>query len=372
MASEAGHPLGLVSLVHDQIGGGGQADIAAPSLVFAKAGLQPVDVAPVAALLVDAVGEASFTGRIAWSKDQPLVSSGRLTTRNLGFTSPVGPVTGFGADVVLTSLAPVVTASDQVATASLIDAFTPGHDAKVVFALDGAGLRIGSARVGIAGGEATLGPTLIPLGPEGGLIAGRIGLNDLDLGQLIAATSYADRIKANLVVDGALPFEADAKGFRLLKGQIATVKPGRISISREVLSGVETGEAKVETVAGDAVVAEAPATGAVEDIVYQAMENLAVDSMNATVESQASGRLGVLFSIQGHHDPAVAEQARLSIADLVRGRAFSRRIPLPKGTPIDLTLDTSLNFDELLKGLESSFETVRGLYLRSRSDTVQR
>jgi hypothetical protein len=32
----------------------------------------------------------------------------------------------------------------------------------------------------------------------------------------------------------------------------------------------------------------------------------------------------------------------------LQGRAFDKPLPLPKGTPIDLTLDTSLNLDELL------------------------
>ena len=31
-----------------------------------------------------------------------------------------------------------------------------------------------------------------------------------------------------------------------------------------------------------------------------------------------------------------------------RGTAFNRPIPLPSGTPVDLTLDTSLNFDDLM------------------------
>ncbi len=34
--------------------------------------------------------------------------------------------------------------------------------------------------------------------------------------------------------------------------------------------------------------------------------------------------------------------------DLARGTAFNKHIRLPKGTPVDLTLDTSLNFDDLM------------------------
>ena len=41
--------------------------------------------------------------------------------------------------------------------------------------------------------------------------------------------------------------------------------------------------------------------------------------------------------------------AEVAIADVINGTALYKPIPLPSGTPIDLTLDTSLNFDELLK-----------------------
>jgi hypothetical protein len=107
-------------------------------------------------------------------------------------------------------------------------------------------------------------------------------------------------------------------------------------------------------------------------MVYEAMENLAVDSLKASVDSLPSGRLSVLFSIKGRYDPAKAETPKISIFDLIRGQAFKEKIPLPKGTPVDLTLDTSLNFDEVVKGVQSSFETFRDLHVRSRSATVQR
>jgi hypothetical protein len=79
-----------------------------------------------------------------------------------------------------------------------------------------------------------------------------------------------------------------------------------------------------------------------------------------------------LFSIQGRHDPAKAEKATFTIGELISRKFLNRRIPLPKGTPIDLTLDTSLNFDEVLKGMRSSFETFRQLRIEQRSAQVQR
>ena len=85
------------------------------------------------------------------------------------------------------------------------------------------------------------------------------------------------------------------------------------------------------------------------------MENLAFSELEAGVNSTDKGRLGILFHIKGEHDPKVAEKARVGILDLLRGQAFNKRIALPAKTPVDLTLDTSLNFDELLAAWRRSF-----------------
>jgi hypothetical protein len=85
-----------------------------------------------------------------------------------------------------------------------------------------------------------------------------------------------------------------------------------------------------------------------QSFAYQALENLAFTQLDAGVNSLPQGRLGVLFHINGRHDPPTRTRARISIFDLIRGRAFEKELPLPSGTPIELTLDTSLNFDELM------------------------
>ncbi|MDP8917197.1 MAG: hypothetical protein M3M95_08355, partial [Pseudomonadota bacterium] len=88
---------------------------------------------------------------------------------------------------------------------------------------------------------------------------------------------------------------------------------------------------------------------AIQEWAYQALENLAFDELSVAVDSRAGGRLGMVFSVNGRHDPPNPEQARVGLFDLLRGRAFQRRIPLPSGAPVELTLDSSINFDELLQ-----------------------
>jgi hypothetical protein len=56
----------------------------------------------------------------------------------------------------------------------------------------------------------------------------------------------------------------------------------------------------------------------------------------------------LLLHLKGRNDPVQAAEPRIGLLELLGGHAFDKPLPLPKGTPIDLTLDTSLNLDELL------------------------
>ena len=93
------------------------------------------------------------------------------------------------------------------------------------------------------------------------------------------------------------------------------------------------------------------------------------ERLSAEVSSRPGGRLGVIFQIKGRHDPAIREEARISLVDLLRGQAFKKRIALPAGTPINLTLDTSLNFDELLQAFRDVWAAKKAK--RPRSAVVQ-
>jgi hypothetical protein len=66
----------------------------------------------------------------------------------------------------------------------------------------------------------------------------------------------------------------------------------------------------------------------------------------------------VLFHIRGRHDPAKPVKARLPLLDVLRGKAFAKPLPLPSGTPINLTLDTSLNFGELVRQLQDEWRAM--------------
>ncbi|ENZ82348.1 MULTISPECIES: YdbH domain-containing protein [Caulobacter] len=342
-------PLGEIRLRHVVATGAGQADIDASRLAFAKGGPQPGDLSPLAAFARDAQGRARFTGVFAWS-DRGATSHGRLVADKIDFTSPIGFVATLDGAIDFNSLAPLTTAPGQTLKISKIDSIVPLTAVESVFQLDADSLHIAKATFEAAKGRVSIEPTDVPLGP-GKRISGAIVVEHVDLGELIAASSLAEKVKVQALVDGRLPFTLGPEGLRFQQGKITAIQPGRVEIARSALTGVAASPADSPG-APPAVPAQ---VNAIQDFAYQAMENLAFDQLEAGVNSTDKGRLSIVFHIKGRHDPKVAEKARVGILDLLRGRAFNKRIALPAKTPVDLTLDTSLNFEELLEAWRRAF-----------------
>lgn len=334
--------LARLTLAHDGRTGAGGIAIDAPAIVFAPAALQPADLSPMIADLVQspATGSAAFRGRVDWLKDQDGSSGGRLTIPALDFTSPAGPVKGLKGVIDFTSLAPLTTAPDQHLTADEVTTIAPLTDVEVAFALDKAAVTVSGGRLSAAGGVVSLEPFTLPLDraqPWTGVIA----LEKVQLGELIAGSGFGDKVQLDAVVSGRLPFSSDPTlGWRIAGGSLQAVRPGRLSIQREALSGLQAGGG------GDGV---PPNT--VQDLAYQAMENLAFDTLSADVNSLDQGRLGVLFHIKGRHDPPERQELRLSLSELISRKFLNRPLPLPSDTGIDLTLDTTLNLNQLIADL---------------------
>lgn len=363
-ATPVGQSLGEVRLRHVVATGKGQADIDASKLTFVKDGLQPADLSPMAAFAKNAQGPASFTGVFAWD-EKGATSRGRLVANEIDFTSPIGFVATLDGAVDFDSLAPLTTRPGQSLKVVRVDSIVPLTAIESVFQLGADSLSISKASFEAAKGRVSIEPIDVPLGLDK-TMSGVIVIEHLDLGELLAASSLADKVKVEAVIDGRLPFTFGPEGLRFQDGKIRAIQPGRVELSRTALSNVEAGSA-------DSPGAPPPApaqVNAIQDFAYQAMENLAFDTLEAGVNSTDKGRLGLLFHIKGEHDPKVAEKARIGLLDLLRGQAFNKRIALPAKTPVDLTLDTSLNFDELLAAWRRSFAPEEEA-APTRSDAVQ-
>jgi len=337
----AARRLADITLVHDLGAGVGHAEVRAEGLVFAKGGLQPAAISPLAAFAREAQGRVDVGGRFDWTPTG-VTSSGQVSTAGLDFKSPLGMVRGAAGTIRLANLAPLVTAPGQTLTAKAVDALVPLTDGAATFQLDADGLSLASADAAAAKGKVSLEPMRIGFG-DAGEIEGALLLSHVDLGEILAASSLADSVKIEMIVDGRLPFAVGPAGFRFLQGHITAAQPGRISIARSALTGLNAGAAS----------STGPAVNAVQDLAYQALENLAFDTLEADVASRPNGRLGMNFRIKGRFDPPKRQEAVLGISDVLSGKAFQKAIPLPSDTPIDLNLDTSLNFDELMRSLST-------------------
>lgn len=334
--------LGRLTLAHDGRAGMGGLTIDAPSIVFAEGGLQPSALSPMVEGLVGspATGSVSFNGRIDWRADAEGTSSGRLTIPGLDFTSPAGPVKGLRGVIDFTSLAPLEAAPGQTLHADVVEAVAPLTDVDLVFGLDKAALTVEGADLSIAGGIIRVEPLSIPLDVKQGF-TGVIVVESVQLGQVITDAGFGDKVSLDAVVSGRLPFSWNpTDGVRIVGGSLEADQPGRLSIPRTALAGLEAEGG-----------GEALPPNTVEDLAYQAMENLAFDILSAQVNSLDEGRLGVLFRIRGRHDPPQRQELRIPVVEFITREFLNRELPLPSDTGIDLTLDASLNLNQLISDL---------------------
>ena len=352
-STEAGQALAKLSLRHTPASGLGEAVIEAKDLVFSNPGLQPRDISPMIRSLSRASGRADFSGRFDWTRAAS-TSSGVLSVQGLNAQTPMGAVSQGHMDVNFTSLEPLTTGPGQTIGAQRLGFSPPLTAINGLFSIapDALMLQVGAADW--AGGRVWLEPTRMPL--DGAKpVTGSLVLDGVDLGQILAASPLAGQVKITATVDGTLPFELKNGTIRISGGQMAARGAGRLSIARTALSGLQTGSAT-----GSAAATAGPPAplggNAIQDFAYQAMENLAFDSLDARIDSLPGARLGLKFHIKGRNDPEKDLPAKIALRDLLTGRAFDKPIALPKGTPIDLTLDTSLNFGDLIKAAQQAFE----------------
>ncbi|MFC7377677.1 YdbH domain-containing protein [Brevundimonas sp. GCM10030266] len=334
--------LGRLTLAHDGKAGVGGLTIDAPSITFAEGGLQPSDLSPLAGDIVGspATGSVGFNGRVDWRADAEGTSTGRLTIPGLDFASPAGPVKGLRGTIDFTSLAPLEAAPGQTLHADLLESVAPLTDVDLVFGLSKAALMVEGADLSVAGGTVRVEPLSIPLDIQQGF-TGVILVESVQLGQLVTDAGFGDKVSLDAVVSGRLPFSWNpTDGVRIVGGDLQAIQPGRLSIPRTALTGLEAEGGGEEL---------PPNT--VQDLAYQAMENLAFDILSAQVDSRDQGRLGVIFRIRGRHDPPTRQELRIPVAEFISRQFLNRELPLPSNTGIDLTLDTSVNLNELVSDL---------------------
>ncbi len=339
-----GQTVGRAMVRHDLRAGAGGVAISTGVLTFAEDGLQPLQLSPLASAIGSpATGSASFTGRFDWTA-AGVTSSGALDIPRLDFQSPAGRVTGLSGQLVFTSLAPLIAAPGQILRAEGVDAFAALTGLTASFEVQQNALIITAGEAAIGGGKVRVERLTLPL-VAGAPLQGSLLFEAVQLHDLVEASPFGDKVDLDARVSGRMPFESKDSKVRILGGDLHAIQPGRLSIDRSALDAVAAGgSADLPTGTTTAVQANDTFT----DFAYQAMENLAFTTLDAGVETHADGRLGVLFHIIGKHDPPKHQEIRLSIFDLIGRKFLGRKLPLPSDTGVDLTLDTTLNLDDLL------------------------
>lgn len=336
-------PLGEVTFAHTMADGKGAAHIAAPKIVFVPDKLQPETLSPLLVAFRRAEGTANFTGDIDWAPGK-IASKGHLSIASLDFLTPLGKAHAVKTEMDFVSLLPPATKPGQDLGIARIDWTLPFSGLDVRFGFTPAAIQVDKVTSGFAEGHAALGAFTVDIAnPKH--IDGAADLTSISLAALITASNLGSKVKLEGKVSGHVPFSAGPDGFRIVNGHVQADGPGRLSIDRSLWAQ------------GGA----AAATNAVQDFAYQALENLSFDQLSADLNSVPGGRLQVVFHIKGRSDPPKPQQAEVGLVELINGSALQKPIPLPSGTPIDLTLDTSLNFDELLKSYTEAWsKTLQG------------
>jgi hypothetical protein len=341
----AGTALGNVTFQHAMANGQGSAHVEAP-MVFADGKLQPERLSPLLAMLRQSTGRAEFKGDFTWNSSGLLTHTGTLAVRDFSFLSPFGRATALDTTLNLTSLLPPVTAPGQELKIGRIAWTIPFTDLDLRFAFSTTALRIERFGTSFATGRIALTPFSVnPSAP--GTFSSTAALTGISLEPLLAASNLGDKATLTGKLSGIVPFTAGPEGFRIKDGRLTSDGPGRLQLSRGLW-----GEG-------------ANSVNAVQDFAYQALENLAFDSLSADLNSVEGGRLQIVFRIKGRSDPPKPQTADVAVSDIINGNALQKPVPLPSGTPIDLTLDASLNFDELLKSYAEAWsKSLEGLGAR--------
>lgn len=350
--ARAGGPLAEIRLTSDVVSGRGRADLTATNLTFAPQKLQPLDLTPMVAGVVqrDTTGRVDFKGFVGWSPDGS-TSGGVLTLNEMGFTGPAGLVEGLNGRIDFTSLAPLQSAPGQTLTIRNVTSVVPLKDVRAVVQFAGEYLKLESARVTSDGGDFALAPMDVPFDTTKPL-KGELSFDKVDFGKVVASSPFAKDAEFTGFVSGKLPFELNGGKLSVRKGYLLGEGPGRVSIRRNAVTAVAAEGGTVSN-ADKAAVPVAPtpdpAPNIVEGLAYQAMEHLAYEELSAAVNTDDKGQLNFNFRIVGRYDPPQRREAKIGLIDYLRGTWTQKPIDLPSDTKVNLNLDVTSNLDQFLK-----------------------
>ena len=308
--------------------------VSAPALTFAKGALQPTQLSPLTKAIGEpASGKLGFEGRFDWVGDKT-TSSGRMTAEDLSFRSPAGTVSGFSGAMVFTSLSPLVGATQGPVRAARIAAGVPLTEVTASASIDDQTVRVTNGEAAIGGGHVRLDATASLAADQ--TVKGEATMDKVQLHDLVQGSPFSDKVSLTAQISGRLPFQMTGGKLRIADGTAKADGPGRLSINRRTFNPDGA--------------AEGPATqDNLSTFGYQAMEDLAFQTLDASIGSLPDGKLRVVFHVVGKHDPPTKKELRVTWRDVFDRKILNKSMPLPSNTGVNLTLDTTVNLDNLIK-----------------------
>ncbi|MBX7493352.1 YdbH domain-containing protein [Qipengyuania sp. 1NDW9] len=225
----------LADIRHNLETGSGYANLDIEGLRFDE-GLQPEDVSQLAlGVIANAEGVITGSGRIDWSSDGEVTSSGAFSSENIDFAAAFGPVKGASGTIEFTDLLNLTTAPNQTLKVASVNPGIEVLDGEVSFELrNGELLSVAGGSWPFMGGRLILREVDLNLGvsEERRYIFEIVGL---DAGQFVAQMEL-ENISATGTFDGTVPIVFDAEGNGFIEEGILLSRPpgGNISYVGEL------------------------------------------------------------------------------------------------------------------------------------------
>jgi hypothetical protein len=267
-----------VSIRHDLRTGAGQALLDVPSLRFGQA-LQPEELTRLAQGVVALVqGSISGQGRINWSGEGEVTSTGEFSSNRLDLAAPFGPVTGLKGTIRFSDLLGLETAPGQTVQVATVNPGILVENGVISYQLlPGQLVRVQAGRWPFMGGELILQETVLNLGrPSAKRLTFQV--RGLDARQFVESFGFRELV-AEGTFDGVLPMIFDENGGRIVGGRLDS-RPGGGRL------------------AYDGVVNRAN-LGTAGNLVFQALRDLRFRSMIIRLDGDLAGEFATRLTIDG-------------------------------------------------------------------------
>ena len=214
-----------VAIDHRLSTGTGGATLDVPGIAFGPR-LQPEQLTRLTEGQIALVnGTVYGQGRIAWSGEGGVTSTGEFSTDDLDLAAAFGPVSGIRGTMRFTDLLALETAPGQTVQVASINPGILVENGVITYQLlPGQQVRVEGGRWPFMGGELILRETVLSLGrPSAKRLTFEV--RGLDANRFVQSFSFRE-IGATGIFDGVLPMIFDESGGRIVGGRLDSRPPG--------------------------------------------------------------------------------------------------------------------------------------------------